>query len=343
MRVLVSLVAFVGGLWAGTEILRWSISGMTGQSEGRLEHLAVHGGDYDIIVVGSSFTRINFVPSVFDQRMAELGHPVTSFGLGINGMRGAEIHYYLDRILSLRLPRLKLILADVSLDQNALLNPDNGYQRRLIEWHDWTRFLLSVRHVFLRVPKWKDRIGILDAHVRYLLLNRCNVGAGLEALYRRIWIDGPDKIKPRDELVAGPWLAAGQGRRVERYLKRRAWHESAREKLKQERSVPATEPHSGFMQRAMRDLARRHHTRIAFTLAPILADMRFETEVAHDAPLEVIDFDDPAAYPDLYEPNMRYDKHLSYEGSVLLTRALADQVAARFYAKPGSSSSSSID
>lgn len=338
MRVLVTLVVFVGGLWAGTETLRWSISGMTGQTKGALEHLAARGGDYDIIVVGSSFISRNFVPSAFDERMAELGHPVTSFGLGLDGMRGAEIHYYIDRILSMRLPKLKLILADVSLDQNLLLNPKGDYERRVISWHDWPRFWLSVQHVFSHDPDWKERIAIVDLHLGYTLLNRCNVGDGLEALYSRVWIDGPAKIKPRDELDSGPWYARSQRRLVERYLKRREWHESAREKLKQQRSAPATAPQSGFMERAMRDLARRHHMPIAFTLAPLLNDVRFETEVAHDTPLEVLDFDDPVAYPALYEPDIRYDKHLSYVGSVRLTQALADQVAARFYAKPASSS-----
>jgi hypothetical protein len=32
---------------------------------------------------------------------------VQSFGLGIKGMRGAEIHHYIERILELHLPKLK--------------------------------------------------------------------------------------------------------------------------------------------------------------------------------------------------------------------------------------------
>jgi hypothetical protein len=341
MRVLLSLVAFVGGLWVGTELLRWSVSAMTGQTAGALEHLIAQGDKYDVIVVGSSLTKRNFVPAVFDQRMAELGHPVTSFGLGADGMRGAEIHYYIDRVLNLHLPKLKLILADVSLDQNQVidLSGDYQYERRLIDWHDWPRFWLSVQHVFTRVPRWKDRIALFDIHLGYTLINRCNIGYGLEALRSGLWIDGPEKIKPREELDSGLWYARGQRRLVARYLKRRAWHESQRARIAQARSVPAASPQSAFMERAMRDLARRHHMRIAFILAPLLADLRFETEVPNDTPLEVLDFDDPNTYPDLYVPEIRYDKHLSYDGSVLLTRALADQVASRFFTNSVSAAS----
>lgn len=340
MRVLISVVAFLSGLWAGTEVLRWSVSGLTGQTAGALEHLIAEGSKYDVIVVGSSLTKRNFVPAVFDERMAELGHPVTSFGLGADGMRGAEIHYYIDRVLNLHLPKLKLILADVSLDQNQVidLSGDYQYERRLIDWHDWPRFWLSVRHVFKQVPTWKERIPLFDIHLGYTLINRCNIGYGLEALRTGLWIDGPEKIKPREELDSGLWYARGQRRQVERYLKRRLWHESERERLKQARSAPPVAPHSAFMERAMRDLARRHHMRIAFILAPLLADLRFKTEVPNDTPLEVLDFDDPNKYPELYEPEIRYDKHLSYDGSVLLTRTLADQVAARYFANPVSSS-----
>ena len=142
MKILLSLVAFACGLVAGTEVMRWTLANQPSQTGGMLEHLEAYGGDYDVIVVGSSFTKVNFLPKEFDQHMAELGHPVTSFGLGMKGMRGAEIHYYVERILDLHLPKLKWILCDVSLDQNMLLDPAAGFQRRTIEWHHWPQFLL---------------------------------------------------------------------------------------------------------------------------------------------------------------------------------------------------------
>jgi hypothetical protein len=329
------LVAFVGGLWAGAVVLRWSMSGMTGQTSGSLEHLAARGGDYDIIVVGSSFTKVNFLPAEFDAHMAELGHPVTSFGLGIKGMRGAEIAYYVDRVLDLHLPNLKLILADVSLDQNMLLDPEGGYQRRVIEWHDWPRFAMSVQHMFALVPDWKQRWTLLDLHLRHLLLNRLNIGFGLEAIASGVWFDGPAQIKPRGSLVTGRSVARGQRWKVERYLKGRTRHEAARDQLKEKRLRPANPPHFGFMEREIREVARRHHTPIAFILSPVLSDARFETKVKNDTPLEVLDFDDPARYPELYDPGMRYDPgHLSYDGSLIFSRALADQVATRFFTNP---------
>jgi hypothetical protein len=341
MRALLGLIAFLGGLWAGTEVWRWSLSDMTGQTAGSIEHLADRGGDYDIVVIGSSLTRVNFLPAEFDAAMAELGHPVTSFGLGIKGMRGAEIHYYVDKVLQMHLPKLKLILADVSLDQEMLIDTDGGYQRRIIEWHDWPRFLLSVRQVISQVPTWTERWPYLDAHVRHLLLNRLNIGFGIEALSSGVWFDGPAPIKSRTLLVTGRSIARNQRWKVDKYLKNRTRHEAARDQLAEKRLRPPDRPRSALFERELRDLARRHHVQLAFILSPVLSDARFETQVKNDTPLEVLDFDDPAHYPELYEPDKRYDPmHLSYGGSLAFTRALAQQVTLHFYdeGKPATAS-----
>jgi hypothetical protein len=239
-----------------------------------------------------------------------------------------------DKVLSLHLPKLKLILADVSLDQDMLIDPQGGYQRRIIEWHDWPRFLLSVKHLFSLVPEWKERWPYLNAHIRHLLLNRLDIGYGLEALASNVWFDGPAQIKPRGSLVTGRSVARGQRWKVEKYAKGRTKHEAARDQLAEKRLRPANPPRPGLFEREMREVARRHHVPIAFILSPVLSDARFETKVANDTPLEVLDFDDPSLYPELYEVEKRYDPgHLSYDGSVLFTRALAQQVVDHFYDK----------
>ena len=57
------------------------------------------------------------IPPVFDARMKEHGHDIQSINVGLSGLRGGELDYYLDRILALRMPKLKWILCDVTLDQ----------------------------------------------------------------------------------------------------------------------------------------------------------------------------------------------------------------------------------
>ena len=69
---------------------------------------------------------------------------------------------------------------------------------------------------------------------------------------------------------------------------------------------------------------------VAFILSPNLGDARMKKKVRGEPPLRFFDFNDPAKYPELYKPDMRYDRgHLTYVGSQIFTRKLAAKVAAR--------------
>jgi hypothetical protein len=84
-----------------------------------------------------------------------------------------------------------------------------------------------------------------------------------------------------------------------------------------------------LIERAIAELARKRGKEVAFLLSPMLYDARFDPNVPGREPLHVIDLDDPAGYPELYDPAMRYDElHLIYSGAVPYTRAIADQLAA---------------
>jgi hypothetical protein len=83
MRASISVIAFLVGLVAGAWLLRVEVIAARGPAADALDHLGVYGDDYDVIVVGSSLTEVNFLPVELDRRMAELGHPLRSFALGM--------------------------------------------------------------------------------------------------------------------------------------------------------------------------------------------------------------------------------------------------------------------
>lgn len=335
MRVTITLFAFLCGLLAGTSALRASIAALPSPTAGALEHLAKFGDDYDVIAVGSSLTKVNFMPSVFDEHMAELGHPVTSFSFGMKGMRGPELHYYVERVLRLPLRRLKWLIIDVSLEQDMLLDPDGGYARRAIEWHAPVQAWIGVEQALASPEPFLRKLSVIAAHARHLALNRGNVGMGLEALAEGTWFSPPRKVMSRAALVAR-FRPGGQGWKVDRYLLGRAHHEAQRRALKHRRRNN-TQLRPGLIERAIAELARARGKQVAFLLSAMLVDSRFDSSVPGAKPLNVIDLNDPARYPELYEPEMRYDDvHLTSAGSVPYTRAIADQLAPLMAPPPAS-------
>jgi hypothetical protein len=325
MRVTITLLAFLCGLLLGTSALRASIAALPSPTAGALEHLAKFGDDYDLIVVGSSLTKVNFMPGVFDAHMAELGHPVRSFSFGMKGMRGAELHYYVERVLQLPLRRLKWLIVDVSLEQDMLLDPDGGYTWRAIEWHAPVQAWLGVEQVLASPEPFQRKLRVIAAHARHLLLNRGNVGKGIDALAEGIWFSPPRKVMSRGALVAR-FIPGRQGWKGDRYLRGRKRHEAQRRALKWSRRTN-TQLHPGFIERAIAELARARGKQVAFLLSAMLVDARFDSSVPGAKPLNVIDLNNPDRYPELYDPEMRYDEvHLTSAGSVPYTRAIADQL-----------------
>jgi hypothetical protein len=83
-----------------------------------------------------------------------------------------------------------------------------------------------------------------------------------------------------------------------------------------------------LIQRAIAKLGRKRGKNVVFLLSPVLYDARFDLNDPGRDALRVIDLDDPARYPELYDSGMRYDDmHLTYAGSIPYTRAIADQLA----------------
>jgi hypothetical protein len=326
MRASISVIAFLVGLVAGAWLLRVEVIAARGPEADALDHLGVYGDDYDVIVVGSSLSEVNFLPGELDQRTAELGHPLRSFALGMKGMRGAELHYYVQRVLEFPLRRLQWLIVDVSLQQDLLEDPEAGYVQRAIDWHAPAQALLAMRQVLASDEPLARKLSMLGSHARYLLLNRGNVGAGIAALQSGAWLEPPPKVKTRGSLVAGHFLARGDQAKAARYRRRHAWHEAQRRSLKYSRRVKR-ELRPNMIQRAIAKLARDRGKHVAFLLSPVLYDARFAPSAAGGEPLHVIDLDDPARYPELYDPGLRYDDlHLTYAGSIPYTRAIADQL-----------------
>ncbi len=110
----------------------------------KLAHLEEHGGDYDVIFIGSSRTFRGVDPAAFDGRMAELGTETRSFNLGIQGMFAYELEAVLDRVLELDLPSLSMVVVAPDVFQ-ADLETEITSSARVVAWHGLTETAAAVR------------------------------------------------------------------------------------------------------------------------------------------------------------------------------------------------------
>ena len=186
-RLTVALVAFCLGLGSGLWALRHLAALSPTDSFGNIEHLERFGGEYDVIVVGPSFVRINFVPPVFDERMKEHGYTIRSFNFSLRGLMGSEMDYYIERIMDLGLPRLKWVFLDVTLAQFPRLKEANYYKLRIIRWHNWTQYLQVQQAVMQGEGELFERLRRLQVYTQHFLLNLGNVGEGMFALRSGTW------------------------------------------------------------------------------------------------------------------------------------------------------------
>jgi hypothetical protein len=281
-----------------------------------------------VIVIGPSYVRMHFVPPVFEKELRARGHALRAFGFGMSGLRGGELGYYLDRILDLHLPNLKWVLCDVSLEQLRPLEDGNLYKRRLIQWHAPRQYLLMQRAIMASSGSLRERLVYVWRHAQHALLNIGNVGEGVEALSSGSWLAAP-RAKKRSSFHAKPWPARRVAKAIKKYMKHERQHEKALKRLieKRERGAVRT-PQPNAMMIAWRDRIRSHGLHPAFILSPILKDIRIVTDVPGDEPLVMLDFNDPRAHPELYEPELRYNStHFHYEGARRFSVALADAFA----------------
>lgn len=332
IRFTVVLIAFCLGLGGGL----WTFKRLAAQSPtssgGAIEHLKKYGDSYDVIIMGSSFVRINFVPPAFDKRMKKHGYAIHSFNFALSGLMGSELDYYIEQILDLDLPRLKWIFLDVTLNQYPRLKEGNYYKLRVIRWHTWTRYLQVQQAIMQKETSLSERLEEVWVHAQHLLLNLGNVGEGMYALRNgTFWGERPE-IKKRFHFHVGPFIRKRQRKRALIYrMTRRGRHEGSKRELARKRRDHQLKPRDLRLAFRWRDMIESRGYRALFVVGPALEDASIRSDRPHAKPLNVIDLSDPDAFPSLYRIEGRYDRgHMTYDGAVRYTRVLADEFVTRF-------------
>lgn len=301
----------------------------------KLEYLAGHAADYDTIFVGSSYVFREFSPAVFDRETAAAGLQTHSFNLGVPGMDPPETYYVIDRLLAMQPPNLRYVVVELDYFR-ATVRPRNVHTRRFDYWHDSVRTAESVRGSLEFRAGWRKGVKDSGTHSAAFLRRFFNLGRGRAIAERLIGV-----ASAGDAAALGPdgdgFLALdddpGQLTGLRRDFFEAFEEDRYDEKLAQlKRGDVADDERGTGVGRIDLDALQRTIERIErvgarpiLIIPPCLATRAdLVRMLVHGVHTDVLAFNDPDAFPELYEPRYRFDVgHLNREGAELFSAMVA--------------------
>jgi hypothetical protein len=284
----------------------------------KLKWLSEKGAKYDTLFVGSSRVFHQILPSVFDARMAELGHSVSSFNMGADGMNFPETLHAI-QLASKRLPRLKTIVVELGNMQRVVADKS----RRSEYWHTGRHTLAVVRSIWSdkTEPTEKKAAQTLEHISLFARASTC-LGKGQEWLGRLTL-----PAKARSETIGEEGCVAVNRRMSATYTalftdslaKRKAGangvivRDSALEELL-----------SDFIERMS-----RAGVQVIFVKLPA-----FRKFAPTNPNAVVLDLDDVDRFPEVWSAEHRYDPaHLNATGAAILSKLLANEFAEKIHTR----------
>ena len=284
----------------------------------------------DVLFVGPSYVASNVDPEVFDDEAKAIGFPVRSCKFGVSALKGYELKLNIERLLEHDWPRLKLIVIDITLGIGVEFADDNWFKERVLEWHTWE----SIPWLFdyydeKDARRWSKKGPLLWTHLEHVLARYTHLGGGRDLL---------EDARPLERLVerGGPKnVNARSSREIVRdektRVKRRA-HARGVALLKKHKAKrrPPKKSELGDWSLELRDQVRSHGLEAYFLLASVYTPETKPKQARRGRDrLVVLDFNDPARYPDLYRRDSRgFTHHLNRNGTVIYSRLLARELQA---------------
>lgn len=332
-----SFVAFVIGFALVAAALTASVPVIrVGHLSQKLDWLAEHPGDHDILVIGSSRMR-QVVPTVLDAELGKAGIAARSFNLSADGMRPPEDANVLDRALATRKAPLKFIVMEANPVTLKISEEDEGVAR-MIHWHDTTRILALWRRAFahsVEKPPWLGKwisdtwrqMRFAFSHTRYWIWNSVRLGQGSEWLHQRLGLAPTKKY----EIGLGPlndgYIAPNPDPMTADEVK--TYRRSLEKKLKLGSDLDPLDTASQRQIVIAAEIAKRHGARLVIVAPPAVVVQSFEPILPNGYDTVFIDLSDPAKFPELFDIKLRRDgSHLTAEGNILFTQILAKHLAA---------------
>ena len=315
----------------------------------KLERFTARTADFDTLFVGSSRIHYHIVPPLFDALAAEAGMPTRSYNAGIAGMRPAEDGYFLDRLLERPPKNLRWVFIELA----GLRLPIGEEKRatiRALYWHDWPRLSLLFQRAIVLKPvksgksrKLRQTLGELSEpmghfldHLTLFVRNQTNFGRGTDLASRFLTGAADRRRAPGADALPDPrggWNPTG--RPEEMSEAELAAYEQA---LAARRAEPPRKDLGDPVSQKALELMIAKIEKLGATAIliapPTTAKKLFYPHPEREQKSIVLDFNDIARFPELYEGAIRLDTdHFNSAGADVFTRVLvrrwAEEVKAR--------------
>lgn len=271
---------------------------------------------FDFVVFGSSYVGCHLVPTVIEESSGLRG-----FNFGIGGLHGYDLECAIVEAVRSMDPLPPVVVLDLAQWPTVSERPEAA--RRLARFRTGPSF---------RMAAWSARNGDLaGAFLQLFELSKRQLRLGA------LIPEPPPITDPLEsERVSRDLLNYGYSR-----LEPKSWTPAAEARLLKtmRRNLENDHENPRIDLRNLKRLAgwlRRRGVTPVFVRAPLSTRFRGERRSDYDALAHVLWFDDPGAYPRLFEPTLRYDeRHLNTNGARLYSRLFAVRLAGIVEAVPG--------
>jgi hypothetical protein len=309
------LAALVGTAWL---VERWLPFPEVTDITPKLRYYEEHIGEFDTIFVGSSRSRHQIIPELFEQETAALGVPVRSMNLSCSGLWPPENFYFLRQVLALRPKNLKRIFFEI-IDGETDYDASQINTSRVVYWHDWAHTHMAWRMVDEAGPRhaW-ERFQLKVLHTRIFARQALLLGRGAELAEKN--------VLPKRKRKPPSWLASRgfdpepePGRLVGQELTTYLEHVEL-----SKQPYPNYELRPGLRDAllAIQDEVHAAGIEIVFVVPPTVSVLDQIRKLPDNLP--GLYLNNIHTEPELYTPEVHYDEgHLNARGAVIFTRLLA--------------------
>lgn len=297
----------------------------------KLEFLANHKDEYDVLFLGSSRTYQQVMPSVFDGVMIDSGYSIKSFNMGITALTTPEFYFYLQNILKLNPANLKWIFFEFIDNFNVPSN--NLNTTRVIAWHTPKQTLWICHNILKLDLNPLKKIEYIYNHIIPLLYHLLNAGKAANLI--RNFIGFPEEIKLDKVSPLGPMkdghvpseMLDGriQGRIV--FLKNLESYQKSVESLKEKNinSQNLTHSKDKLIKEMIKLIEDFGYTPLLLK-PPSISQEEYLIREVYQKNIQIFKFNDPNKFPEFYEIMTRFDRdHMTKKGSELYTKLLAQK------------------
>jgi hypothetical protein len=292
-------------------------------------HYSIHKNEYNALFFGSSRIYNQVAPEIFDQVAKDHGLEINSFNFGIPAMRAVPGYVLLRDVLRQPPKNLKWVFIETPLD-NGYEPIQNARATRSIYWHTVDNTRLAIDYILKSNESLPEKIVLIGSHIIPFFYHQTNVGrlfsdwlsihkfTAEEKANSKIFLENEGYFPLHEEDMIKP----------ENFQEYSAAYEATLEQVVRQNAHLDTVNLERNKQDLIDKIVQTVKAAGAVPIFVIPPTLEPQAALHHAYRVgqipELLAFNDPEKYPELYALSYRYDtEHLTDAGSKLFSRFLA--------------------